>query len=168
MDTVLLSITKQKALCYFCMHLSYHWLSHSFNAARHPLVFQRPFTSLGLIITRQTRRIKRTQCIPATSKKTNFKQTCHVDWDFPSYPFIYSFNYYVCLFLCYFGMYYHCGPFTTTIGCVVFEVLTAVAMKCTIFWDITPCSPLKVNRCFGGTLRLYLLVTCFQADFLLG
>jgi hypothetical protein len=30
------------------------------------------------------------------------------------------------------------------------EVLTEVAMKSTLFWDITPCSPLKVNRCFGG------------------
>jgi hypothetical protein len=28
--------------------------------------------------------------------------------------------------------------------------------KCTIFWDITPCSPLKVNRRFGGTYRLHL------------
>jgi hypothetical protein len=25
--------------------------------------------------------------------------------------------------------------------------------KSTMFWDITPCSPLKVNRRFGGTLR---------------
>jgi hypothetical protein len=31
------------------------------------------------------------------------------------------------------------------------KVLTAMAMKNTILWDITPCSPLKVNRCFGGT-----------------
>jgi hypothetical protein len=37
-----------------------------------------------------------------------------------------------------------------------FEVLTAVVMKSTIFWDITPCSPLKVNRRFGGTYRLNL------------
>jgi hypothetical protein len=37
-----------------------------------------------------------------------------------------------------------------------FEVLTAVIMKSTIFWDITPCSPLKVNRRFGGTYRLHL------------
>jgi hypothetical protein len=29
-------------------------------------------------------------------------------------------------------------------------------MKSTIFWDITPCSPLKVNRRFGGTYRLHL------------
>jgi hypothetical protein len=28
---------------------------------------------------------------------------------------------------------------------VGFEVLTAVGMKSTIFWDITPCSPLSVN-----------------------
>jgi hypothetical protein len=37
-----------------------------------------------------------------------------------------------------------------------FEVLTAVVTKSTIFWDITPCSPLKVNRRFGGTYRLHL------------
>jgi hypothetical protein len=40
--------------------------------------------------------------------------------------------------------------------CVQFEVLTGVVMKSTIFWDITPCSPLKVNRRFGGTCRLHL------------
>jgi hypothetical protein len=34
---------------------------------------------------------------------------------------------------------------------VGFEVLTGVVMKSTIFWDITPCSPLKVNWRFGGT-----------------
>jgi hypothetical protein len=32
-----------------------------------------------------------------------------------------------------------------------FDVLTAVVMKTTIFWDITPCSPLGVGRLFGGT-----------------
>jgi hypothetical protein len=42
-----------------------------------------------------------------------------------------------------------------------------------VFWDITPCSPLKVNRRFGGTYRLHLqgralLATCFHAGFLLG
>jgi hypothetical protein len=26
------------------------------------------------------------------------------------------------------------------------EVLTAVVMKSPIFWDMTPCSPLKINR----------------------
>jgi hypothetical protein len=39
---------------------------------------------------------------------------------------------------------------------VGFEVLTAVVMKISIFWDITPCSPLKVNRRFGETYRLHL------------
>jgi hypothetical protein len=39
---------------------------------------------------------------------------------------------------------------------VGFEVLTAVVMKSSIFWDITPCSPLKVNRSFGGTCRFHL------------
>jgi hypothetical protein len=31
-----------------------------------------------------------------------------------------------------------------------------VVMKSTIFWDITPCSPSKVNRRFGGTHRIFL------------
>jgi hypothetical protein len=38
------------------------------------------------------------------------------------------------------------------------EVLTAVVMKSTILWDITPGSPLKVNRRFGGTYRIHLQV----------
>jgi hypothetical protein len=36
------------------------------------------------------------------------------------------------------------------------EVLTVMVMKISIFWDITPCSPLKVNRLFGGTGLLHL------------
>jgi hypothetical protein len=32
-----------------------------------------------------------------------------------------------------------------------FEIPTAVIMKSSIFWDITPYSKLKVNRRFGGT-----------------
>jgi hypothetical protein len=39
---------------------------------------------------------------------------------------------------------------------VGFEVLTVVVMKSTIFWDITPCSPLKVNWRFGETHCLQL------------
>jgi hypothetical protein len=39
---------------------------------------------------------------------------------------------------------------------VGFEVLTAVVMKSTIFWDITPCSPLSIHRRFGGTYRFHL------------
>jgi hypothetical protein len=30
-------------------------------------------------------------------------------------------------------------------------------MKNYIFWDITPCSPLKVNRHFGGTCHIHRL-----------
>jgi hypothetical protein len=37
-----------------------------------------------------------------------------------------------------------------------FEVLTAVDMKRSIFWNIMPCSPLKVNWHFGGTCRSLL------------
>jgi hypothetical protein len=29
-------------------------------------------------------------------------------------------------------------------------------LKIIIFWDITPCSPLKINRRFGGTYRFHL------------
>jgi hypothetical protein len=47
--------------------------------------------------------------------------------------------------------------------CVGFEVPTAVVIESSVFWDITACSPLKVNRCFGGKQR-YLL----HAGFLLG
>jgi hypothetical protein len=39
---------------------------------------------------------------------------------------------------------------------VGFEVLTAVVKKSTIFCDITPCRPFKVNRHFDGTYRLHL------------
>jgi hypothetical protein len=33
---------------------------------------------------------------------------------------------------------------------------TESTLKSSIFWDITPCSPLKVNQRFGGTCRLQL------------
>jgi hypothetical protein len=36
------------------------------------------------------------------------------------------------------------------VGC---EVLTEVIMQGTSFWDISPCSMLKVNRPFGGTYQ---------------
>jgi hypothetical protein len=39
---------------------------------------------------------------------------------------------------------------------VGFEVLTPVVMKSSTFWDITPCSPLKVKVHFGGICRLQL------------
>jgi hypothetical protein len=41
---------------------------------------------------------------------------------------------------------------------VGFDVLTAVVMKSIIFWDISLCSTLKVNRRFGGTYRFHLQV----------
>jgi hypothetical protein len=37
------------------------------------------------------------------------------------------------------------------------EVLTAMSMNSSIFWDITPCSRLNFNRRFGGICRLHLL-----------
>jgi hypothetical protein len=39
--------------------------------------------------------------------------------------------------------------------CLRFEVLTAVAMKNAVFWDVGPCS-YYVNRCFEETYRLHL------------
>jgi hypothetical protein len=50
-------------------------------------------------------------------------------------------------------------PFWLSPSCSVFvgfEVLTTVVMKGINFWDITPCSPLSVNRRFGGIYRLHL------------
>jgi hypothetical protein len=38
---------------------------------------------------------------------------------------------------------------------VGFKDFTAAVMKSSVFWDITLCSPLKVNRPFGGTYRLH-------------
>jgi hypothetical protein len=35
-------------------------------------------------------------------------------------------------------------------------------------FDITPCSPLEINRRFVGACRLLLLATFFHADFLFG
>jgi hypothetical protein len=45
---------------------------------------------------------------------------------------------------------------STEITDVGFEVLTAVVIKSSVFWDITPYSLLKVNRRFRGTYRLDL------------
>jgi hypothetical protein len=47
-----------------------------------------------------------------------------------------------------------------------FEVLTAVVMKSTVFWDITQYVLLKVNWRFGGTRRLHLSGSVdFQKDY---
>jgi hypothetical protein len=40
------------------------------------------------------------------------------------------------------------------ISYIGFEFLTAVTMKCSIFWDISPWNPVKDNQQFGGTLVL--------------
>jgi hypothetical protein len=37
-----------------------------------------------------------------------------------------------------------------------FEVPTAFVIKISIFWNITPFSPLKIDRRFGGTCRFQL------------
>jgi hypothetical protein len=47
-------------------------------------------------------------------------------------------------------------PLRTTKNRVVFEVLTAVAMRCNLFWDTIPCSPLEIKRRYGGICRLHL------------
>jgi hypothetical protein len=39
---------------------------------------------------------------------------------------------------------------------VVIQVPTPVVMKSSFLWNITPCSPLQVNWCFGGIFRLHL------------
>jgi hypothetical protein len=47
-----------------------------------------------------------------------------------------------------------CGTCVTESGryvSVEFEVLTAVPMKSSVIWDVTPYSPVKVIRLFGGT-----------------
>jgi hypothetical protein len=64
---------------------------------------------------------------------------------------------------------------------VGFEVLTAVVIKASIFWDIKPSSPLKDNRQFRRNIspppsesknkpskKPTLLDTCFNVGFLLG
>jgi hypothetical protein len=40
--------------------------------------------------------------------------------------------------------------------CAGFEVITAVVIKRTVFWDITPRISLKVDRRFGGKYCLDL------------
>jgi hypothetical protein len=63
-----------------------------------------------------------------------------------------------------------------TLYTVGFEVLTVVIMKSSIFWDVTVCSRVKVNRRFRGTYRLYFQgrmgakqeLCLLQTGFLLG
>jgi hypothetical protein len=44
-------------------------------------------------------------------------------------------------------------------NCGGFEVRTAMAVKSSVIWYITPCSPVEVKRRFGGTYRL-----CFRVE----
>jgi hypothetical protein len=39
---------------------------------------------------------------------------------------------------------------------MVINVQLDIRLRSSVFWDITPCSPLKVNQNFGGTCRLHL------------
>jgi hypothetical protein len=39
---------------------------------------------------------------------------------------------------------------------VGFEALTAVTMESTIFWDVTPCSPVEIRQYFGGSHCFHL------------
>jgi hypothetical protein len=48
------------------------------------------------------------------------------------------------------------------------DIQTAVVMKSSIFWDLTPCSLLKANRRFGGTRRLQPACYLLHVDFLIG
>jgi hypothetical protein len=41
---------------------------------------------------------------------------------------------------------------------VGFEVLGAAVMKSLLYWDLTPCSPSKVDQCFKG---IALFSACF-------
>jgi hypothetical protein len=44
-------------------------------------------------------------------------------------------------------------------------VLTELVMNISIQWDITPCSPLKMNQRFGGTHHLLtrsVLISCLE------
>jgi hypothetical protein len=51
---------------------------------------------------------------------------------------------------------FHCNFEETKAAFVGFEVLTSVTMKSSVFWDITPCSLVKVSRCFRGTYEYHL------------
>jgi hypothetical protein len=71
---------------------------------------------------------------------------------------------------------------TAELSYMGFEVFTAVVMKSVIFWDVTLCGPLKVNRRLGWTYRIHLQgwisraryqhesrwQACFYAIYLLG
>jgi hypothetical protein len=49
----------------------------------------------------------------------------------------------------------HVEFYRTPVQDIEFEVLRAVVIKSSVFWDTTPCIPFKSNRSFGGTIRLH-------------
>jgi hypothetical protein len=49
-----------------------------------------------------------------------------------------------------------CRKYYIVFFCVGLAFLTAVIMMSSLFWDVTPCSLLKINRRFVGTSRRYL------------
>jgi hypothetical protein len=67
-----------------------------------------------------------------------------------------------CLFVVYLIMFFQPPHVTWLVALnqmvryVGFEVLNAVVMNSTIFWDITICSPLSINRRFVGTYSLHI------------
>jgi hypothetical protein len=44
-----------------------------------------------------------------------------------------------------------------TVNCVGFQVVTAVVMKSSVFWDIAPCCLMKVNQCVGGMCQSLII-----------
>jgi hypothetical protein len=52
-------------------------------------------------------------------------------------------------------MWHVVNTLTTIVYAVEVEVLTAVVMNGAVFWHITLCSPVTVNRRFRGTFRLH-------------
>jgi hypothetical protein len=47
-------------------------------------------------------------------------------------------------------------PLENSTGNFPIRYINYIVIQNTIFWDITSCSPLSVNRRFGGTYRLHL------------
>jgi hypothetical protein len=44
---------------------------------------------------------------------------------------------------------------TINLNCMRIQVLTAVSMKFTVFWDVAPCRDVEDDRCFRGVYCLH-------------
>lgn len=42
----------------------------------------------------------------------------------------------------------------TTLTNAIFEILTGVTTKNSVFWDVTPCSQVEIHRHFGGRANI--------------